>query len=105
MPSRSSTEARKSAAWRVSPGGFEVSIATYSRRRRAASSAACPARIEFATRHNAIGNRTQGRPFSTSSLLEYSGLPVLLYAIPFEIAAVHRDVDTRRQHLHEGQGA
>src|SRR2546430_12746357 len=31
-------DARKSAALRVSPGGFEVSIATYSVRRRLASS-------------------------------------------------------------------
>src|SRR4029450_149056 len=29
MPSRSRTDARKSAAFRVSPGGLEVSIATY----------------------------------------------------------------------------
>src|SRR5215510_5059831 len=39
MPSRSRTEARKSAALRVSPGGLEVSIATYCFRSATASSA------------------------------------------------------------------
>src|SRR5215510_3066721 len=39
MPSRSRTEARKSAALRVSPGGLELSIATYCFRSATASSA------------------------------------------------------------------
>src|SRR2546423_12538458 len=41
MPSRSSTPARKSAAFRVSPGGFEVSMRTYCCRSCAASSEDC----------------------------------------------------------------
>src|SRR6266487_3332538 len=41
MPSRANTPARKSAALRVSPGGFEVSRRTYSWRSRVASSGAC----------------------------------------------------------------
>src|SRR6184192_96733 len=46
IPSRSKIPARKSAAFRVSPGGFDVSIATYSRRSRVASSGSW-ARIHF----------------------------------------------------------
>src|SRR5450759_1906844 len=40
MPSRSNTDARRSAALRVSPGGFDVSMRTYCWRSRVASAPA-----------------------------------------------------------------
>src|SRR6516225_8340987 len=135
MPSRSRIDARKSAAGLVSPGGLDVSIATYEVRSCFISSAstaaslavtgACPAETEGTKvptdrRANTISSRpgagTRFMFFSVSFLdsrvldafshrLEGSGVSVLSHAIPLEAAAVHRDVDAGRQNLDERQRA
>src|SRR5262245_579114 len=110
--------AMKSAAFRVSPGGFEVSIATYSPNRRSASSACCAL-----TRTQRLVEATKGtinmterqrlttpcplQPFVPTSQppLERAGCSILPDSVPLEAPSVHRDVDARRQQLHERQGA
>src|SRR6185295_18680374 len=123
MPSFSKTPARKSAALVVSPGGFEVSMATYSERSRVISSrlpVSCVAETEDTketkdTQANTASSRARAgkRRFMFSSVsfvrlcvldafshrLECAGVPVLTHAVPVEVPAVHRDVDACRQRL------
>src|SRR5437773_5645345 len=61
IPSRVSTPATKSAAFRVSPGGFDVSMRTYSWSSRVVSSCVCAARDAAATRTDARRTRRTRR--------------------------------------------
>src|SRR4051812_25505089 len=105
MPSLSRIAARKSAALRVSPGGFEVSIATYCCSRRVTSSCVCDHAKDTKVMEDTKASNAAPQIFTrifvpfvvlcalvVSDLFECPGLTVLPDVVPGEAAAVHRDV-------------
>src|SRR3954464_3679628 len=125
MPSFSRMPARKSAAFRVSPGGFEVSMATYSERSLVTSSglavgwgaAAEDTKLTKDTEDSTNSVRSRRLMFSPVSFVCVGGLDTLLRRfegsggailsdpIPVEASAVHRDIDAGGQRLHERERA
>src|SRR4051812_3182667 len=117
MPSFSRMPARKSAAFRVSPGGFDVSMATYSERSLVTSSGLAvgwiaPAEDTKVTKETEDStNSVRSRRFMFSSVpfgclggldtllrrFEGSCFTILSDVVPVEASAVHGDIDAGGQ--------